>query len=47
MGLAGHEAHMGSEEVHTGFRWGDMRECDHLEELGEDGKKILICIFKK
>ena len=25
-------------EVHMGFGWGDLRERDHLEELGEDEK---------
>jgi hypothetical protein len=29
-------------EVRTGFWWGDLREGDHLEDLGVDGR-----IFKK
>ena len=33
--------------VHTGFWWGDMREGDHLEDLGVDGMIILKRIFKK
>jgi hypothetical protein len=27
--------------VHTGFRWGNLRERDHLEDLGLDGRMIL------
>jgi hypothetical protein len=34
-------------EVHRGFWWGDMREGDLLEDLGVDGRVILIWIFKK
>jgi len=30
-------------EVHTEFWWGDLREGDHLEDLGVDG----IIILKK
>jgi hypothetical protein len=26
-------------EVHTGFWWGDLREGDHLEDPGIDGRK--------
>jgi hypothetical protein len=36
----------GKGEVHTGFWWGDLRERDHLEELGADWKIILEWIFK-
>jgi hypothetical protein len=31
----------GTGEVHTGFWWGDMKESDHLEDLGVDGRIIL------
>jgi len=28
------------------FLWGKLRERDHLEDLGVDGRSILICILK-
>jgi hypothetical protein len=34
-------------EVHRGFGRGDLRERDHLENLGIDGRITLICILKK
>jgi hypothetical protein len=27
--------------VHTGFRWGNRRERDHLEDVGVDGRVML------
>ena len=35
-----HVASVGAGEVHTGFWWGDMRERDHLEDLGVDGENV-------
>ena len=34
-------------EMLTGFWWGNLREGDHLEEPGVDGRIILRWIFRK
>jgi hypothetical protein len=34
-------------ELHTEFRWGNLRERSHLEDLGVEGRMILKWIFKK
>jgi len=39
----GRIAHRGEER----FWWGNLREIDHLEELGVDGRIILRWIFRK
>jgi hypothetical protein len=38
---------MGRGELHTGYWWGDLRERDHVEDLGVDGRSILRWALKK
>ena len=45
MRWAGHVAPMGRGEMYTGFWWGNLRDRDHLEYPGVDGKIILRWIF--
>ena len=33
--------------MYTGFCWGNLREKDHLEDPGVDGRIILRWIFRK
>jgi hypothetical protein len=37
----------GREEVHTGFKWGNLRVGDHLKNTGIDGRIILKWIFER
>jgi hypothetical protein len=37
---------MGRADVHTGIWWGNLREREHLDDPGVDGKIILKLIFK-
>ena len=37
----------GRGEAYTGFWWGNVREKDHLEDPGLDGRIILRWIFRK
>jgi hypothetical protein len=48
MRWTGHVTRIGRrEEVLTGFWWGNLRERDHLEDLGVVGRMILQWIFRK
>ena len=38
---------MGRGEVYTGFYWGNLRDRNHLEDPGVDGRIILRWIFSK
>jgi len=42
-----HVARIGREGVHRGFWWGNLREEDHFEDPGVDGRIILTWIFRK
>jgi hypothetical protein len=44
---AGHLERMGGREVYIGFLWGNLRERDHMEDPGVDGRIILRWIFRK
>jgi len=37
----------GRGEVYTGLWWGNLRERDHLEDPGADGRIILRWLFRK
>jgi len=47
MRWAGHVAPLGIEEEYIGFWWENLRERDHLEDQGVDGRIILRWIFRK
>jgi hypothetical protein len=34
-------------EGYTGFWWGNLKETDHLKELGVDGRIMLKWIFER
>jgi hypothetical protein len=46
MRWTGHVAYMGDREGEQKVWWGNMRDRDHLEDPGIDGKIILIRIFR-
>ena len=46
--MGGHVASMGENRgVYTEFWWGNLRERDHLEDPGLNGRIILKWIFRK
>jgi hypothetical protein len=47
MRWAGHVARVGRGELHTVFWWGNLRERDHSEVPGLDGRILLSWIFGK
>jgi len=47
MRWVGHVDVWGIGKVYTGFWWGNLRERDHLEDPGADGRIILRCTFRK
>ena len=47
MRRAGNGAQMRKREVHQGFGGGHLRERDHLEDSGLDGRTLLRTIFRK
>jgi hypothetical protein len=46
---AGHVAHRGERrgDVYTGLQLGNLRQRNHLEDLGVDGRIILRWIYRK
>jgi hypothetical protein len=36
----------GKIKIHTQFWWGNLKETDHLKDLGLDGRIVLKCIFR-
>ena len=47
MRWVGHLRYGGRGEAYTGFWWGNLRERDHLEDTGIDGRIILRWIFRQ
>jgi len=47
MRWAGHVARTAGGEMYTGFWWENLRERDHLEDPGINGRIILRWIFRK
>jgi len=45
--MGGYVAHMGSKGMPAEFWWGNIKERDHLVDLGVEGRIILKCSVKK
>ena len=45
--MGGQVAHMGRKGMRAEFWWRNIKERDHLVDLGLEGRIILICSVKK
>jgi hypothetical protein len=45
--MEGHVAHMGDRRDAYSFCWGYLKERDHMEDKGTNGRTILKWIFNK
>jgi hypothetical protein len=45
--MGGNVAGMGKKEMQTEFRWDNLKEWDHVEDLGSDGVVILKTILRE
>jgi hypothetical protein len=47
MRWVGHLAHIGERTGYAGFQWGNLKERDHFEDRGIDGRILLRWILRK